>query len=78
MRANAKAWQGVLATFPPVVINGTSVMRAKITDGQIERILPPEYHGDPVSADGFCLLMRTDFGWVYSKGFKQQVSQRSA
>ncbi len=35
--------------------------RARLVDGEIEHILPPEYHGDPVSEDG-ALCFRY-YGW---------------
>lgn len=40
----------------------TNIVRARLAaDGTIEHLLPPEYHGDPLSADG-CLCFTT-FGW---------------
>lgn len=35
--------------------------RARLTDGKVEHVLPPAFHGNPVSADGS--LVFTDFGW---------------
>ena len=51
----------MLATIPFHSSNDQSVSRAKIVDGQLEHLLPPSYHGNPVSADGS--LVFTDFGW---------------
>lgn len=36
-------------------------IRAKLVNGQIQNILPPEYHGDPLSANG--ILCFQHFGW---------------
>lgn len=38
-----------------------NVIRAEIVDGEIHHILPPEYHGDPLSSDG--VLCFQHFGW---------------
>ena len=38
-----------------------NIVRAVIRDGEIHHLLPPEYHGDPLSAEG-CLCFY-DFGW---------------
>lgn len=48
-------------------------IRAKIQDGNINHILPPEYHGDPLSNEG--VLCFQHFGWemleqVKNAGFK--------
>jgi SAM-dependent methyltransferase len=51
----------MLATLPFHQNEDNSIIRAKIIDGKLEHILPPEYHGNPVSADGS--LVFTDFGW---------------
>ncbi len=51
----------MLATIPFHSNNDESIIRAKIINGQLELILPPVYHGNPVSADGS--LVFTDFGW---------------
>ena len=40
----------------------TTLVRARIgPDGTVEHLLAPEYHGDPLSADG-CLCYQ-HFGW---------------
>ena len=51
----------MLATIPFHSNNNESVSRAKIVNGQLENILEPAYHGNPVSAEGS--LVFTDFGW---------------
>ncbi|WP_188079338.1 glycosyltransferase [Xanthobacter oligotrophicus] len=47
-------------TVPQAPHLETSVTRARIRDGLVEHVLPPEYHGDPVRAEG--ALVFTDFG----------------
>ena len=56
-----KAGGVMLATIPFHQGNDLSVIRARLTNGQLEHILPPVFHGNPVSADGS--LVFTDFGW---------------
>lgn len=51
----------MLATIPFHRDNDLSVMRARLIDGNLEHILPPAFHGNPVSVDGS--LVFTDFGW---------------
>jgi len=51
----------MLATIPFHSKKDLSIIRAKMVDGQLEHVLPPVYHGNPVSADGS--LVFTDFGW---------------
>ncbi|MCH5374544.1 MAG: methyltransferase domain-containing protein, partial [Planctomycetes bacterium] len=52
----------MLATIPFHQDRDTSVTRARLRDdGQVDHLLPPAYHGNPVSADGS--LVFTDFGW---------------
>lgn len=63
----------MLATIPFHRFNDFSVIRARLSDGNLEHILPPAFHGNPVSADGS--LVFTDFGWdmldtIKSVGFK--------
>jgi SAM-dependent methyltransferase len=62
----------VLATFPFWTGRDTSVARARLGAGGIEHLLAPQYHGNPLSADG-CLVFH-DFGWdlldrIRSAGF---------
>jgi GT2 family glycosyltransferase/ubiquinone/menaquinone biosynthesis C-methylase UbiE/glycosyltransferase involved in cell wall biosynthesis len=56
-----KAGGIMLATIPFYSNRDESVTRAKFVNGQLEHILPPAYHGNPVSAEG--ALVFTDFGW---------------
>ncbi len=56
-----KAGGLMLATMPFHSNNDESVTRATLVDGQLEHILEPAYHGNPISADGS--LVFTDFGW---------------
>ena len=51
----------MLATIPFHSASDYSVVRARLDNGQVEHILFPSYHGNPVSADGS--LVFTDFGW---------------
>jgi O-antigen biosynthesis protein len=51
----------LLATFPFHQNMDLSVARAKINVNGLENLLPPQHHGNPVSADGS--LVYTDFGW---------------
>ena len=51
----------MLATIPFHSENDLSVIRAKLNNGQVENMLPPAFHGNPISADGS--LVFTDFGW---------------
>jgi len=51
----------MLATFPFHQDKDASVTRAEITRKGVKNILPPVYHGNPVSSAGS--LVFTDFGW---------------
>lgn len=51
----------MLATIPFHSNNDASVIRARLHNGQVENILPPAFHGNPISSDGS--LVFTDFGW---------------
>jgi SAM-dependent methyltransferase len=51
----------VLATFPFHVGKDETVVRARLAGNGIEHLLPPEYHGNPLSSDGS--LVFHDFGW---------------
>lgn len=51
----------VLATFPFHAGRETTVVRARLMDGQVKHSLEPRYHGNPVSSDGS--LVFQDFGW---------------
>jgi SAM-dependent methyltransferase len=51
----------MLTTIPFYIKNDKSITRAKKIDKLLEHVLPPSYHGNPVSANGS--LVFTDFGW---------------
>jgi hypothetical protein len=62
----------MLWTVPFVTASERNIIRARVVDGRVEHLLPPEYHGDPVNTEG-CLCF-THFGWdmlrqVRSGGF---------
>jgi len=61
-----KAGGVLLATIPFHSNSDESIIRARIENGQLQHILPPAYHGNPVSAEGS--LVFTDFGWDTLKG----------
>lgn len=51
----------VLATFPFHSAHETTRIRASLVGNTIEHLLPPEYHGNPLSSSGS--LVFRDFGW---------------
>lgn len=51
----------MFATIPFHINSDISVVRAQLTATEVHNLLPPMYHGNPVSADGS--LVFTDFGW---------------
>jgi SAM-dependent methyltransferase len=51
----------MLASIPFHSGSDKSVVRAKIVNGQLENIMQPSYHGNPVSPEGSIVF--TDFGW---------------
>jgi SAM-dependent methyltransferase len=51
----------ILATFPFNVDCAATQVRARLADGIVEHLLPPQFHGNPVSAEGS--LVFQDFGW---------------
>ena len=51
----------MLATIPFSTNNDESITRAKLVDGDLEHILSPAYHGNPISEEGS--LVFTDYGW---------------
>jgi GT2 family glycosyltransferase/SAM-dependent methyltransferase/glycosyltransferase involved in cell wall biosynthesis len=53
----------MLMTVPFHLNMEKSERRAKLVDGKLVHILPPAYHGNPVSDDGS--LVFTDFGWDF-------------
>jgi SAM-dependent methyltransferase len=48
-------------SVPFIPNSPTNLVRAKIENGEIIHIQPPEYHGDPLSGDG--VLCFQHFGW---------------
>ncbi len=48
-------------TFPMDPDVDANRRRAELVDGAVHHLLPPVYHGNPLSADG--ALVFTDFGW---------------
>ncbi|MCK9230785.1 MAG: glycosyltransferase [Syntrophales bacterium] len=59
----------LLMTVPFHLDREDSVCRAKIIDGNVNYILPPVFHGNPVSDDGS--LVFTDFGWQFVDDIKR-------
>lgn len=51
----------MIATIPFQIEREASQVRARLGEDGIEHLLPPAYHGDPLSADG--ILVFHDFGW---------------
>jgi len=48
-------------SVPFAVGSFENIVRAKVDNGEVVHILPPEYHGDPLSSDG--VLCFQHFGW---------------
>ncbi len=59
----------LLLTVPFSIQSASHIERARIVDGEIEHILPPEYHGD-ILDDGGALCFR-HFGWSICEDLKQ-------
>ena len=59
----------MLATIPFHIDKNNSVVRAMINDDKLEYLLPPVYHGNPISDDGS--LVFSDFGWDILDYIKQ-------
>lgn len=59
----------VLATFPFHADRQRTLVRATLADGVVHHLLPPQYHGNPVSADGS--LVFHDFGWDLLDAMRQ-------
>lgn len=51
----------MLATIPFYVDRENSITRARLFNNQVENILEPQFHGNPISEEGS--LVFTDFGW---------------
>src|SRR5262249_39570616 len=66
----------LLFTAPFVRTNASTLQRARVRDaGEIEHLLLPEYHGDPMNPDGGILCLQ-HFGWdmidtLKAAGFSQ-------
>ncbi|MDA8254138.1 MAG: class I SAM-dependent methyltransferase [Betaproteobacteria bacterium] len=63
----------LLWSVPFVPSSEENIIRARLKDGEIEHLLPAEYHGDPLSQAG--VLCFTHFGWemleqIKAAGFK--------
>ncbi len=56
----------MLASIPFHTNFDTSVARAELKQGEVTHLLPPVFHGNPVSAKGS--LVFTDFGWDILQG----------
>ena len=59
----------MIATIPFYSLEEKSVPRAQLINGELVHILPEQYHGNPVSADGS--LVFTDFGWDILSNMKK-------
>jgi AhpD family alkylhydroperoxidase len=66
----------LILSAPFGVLTEKNLVRARIaSDGQVEHLLPPEYHGDPVDPQGG-ILCYYHFGWelledMKATGFKE-------
>jgi hypothetical protein len=56
-------------SVPFVTTSQANITRARVINGEIEHVLPPEYHGDPVNTQG-CLCY-THFGWEMLEQVRQ-------
>jgi SAM-dependent methyltransferase len=56
-------------SVPFIPNSAKNSIRAKLTNGEIEHILPPEYHGDPLSDKG--VLCFQHFGWEMLEQVRQ-------
>ena len=69
----------LMFSVPFLPLSPTSVQRARLTsDGTIEHLLPPQYHGDPVHADQG-VLCYYEYGWdildrLKQAGFKEATA----
>jgi SAM-dependent methyltransferase len=68
----------VIATFPFHTARDATVVRAQVDGGEVRHLLPPQFHGNPVSAEGS--LVFQDFGWdlldaVRRAGFSDGASE---
>ena len=56
-------------SVPFIPSSRTNSIRAKLVEGNVQHILPPEYHGDPLSSNG--ILCFQHFGWEMLDEMKQ-------
>lgn len=66
----------LIMTVPFSAASEGHIERARIVDGEIVHILPPEYHGDVLNGDG--ILCYRHFGWqiceeLITAGFKESA-----
>ena len=60
----------LLFTAPFVRTSPSTIQRARLSgSGEIEHLLPPEYHGDPMNPDGGILCFQ-HFGWDVIEALK--------
>ena len=59
----------LLATIPFHISKNKSVNRAEIKNDEVNYLLPAQYHGNPLSADGS--LVFHDFGWDFMDMFAE-------
>jgi SAM-dependent methyltransferase len=61
----------LVMTVPFALASPVTVARARVMDdGSIQHLLPPEYHGDPLSSAG--ILSYYDFGWDLLNTFTEE------
>lgn len=58
----------LLATIPFHSAQANSTARAELKNNELIHLLPPQYHGNPLSPDG-CLVFH-DFGWDIMSDFR--------
>ena len=59
----------VLISVPFLSESPQTLVRARVNaDGSIEHLLPPEYHGDPLNAQG--ILCYYHFGWDFMESLR--------
>lgn len=67
----------LMLSAPFVVLAKENILRARIRDdGEIEHLLPPEYHGDPVDP-GNGVLCYHHFGWSLLKDLRDAGFKKS-
>jgi hypothetical protein len=66
----------VLITIPFHLFTAKNVRRALLKEGKIEHLLPPSYHGNPISSEGS--LVFHDFGWEFVEQLRESGFQEVA